>query len=263
MEILLFVLILTIVIGGIAFTKIINESEQALVERLGKYHRTMKPGINFLIPGLETIVWQETLREKFLDIPVQETITQDGVYLRVDASVFWQILDIKRAYYAIDDVEKAIQNLTMTTLRSQIGEMRLQDTFSSRNTINKGVLKNLDEVTETWGVKVTRVEIQDLLPSQVVLDSMQQEKAAGLRKKASTLEAQGTVEYMNLVSKALESHPNSKAILNFLLAQKYLDTNFKLGASPNSKILFMDPKAMSEALSHLMSSQEEKPNKPD
>lgn len=262
MEIIIFVLIVTIVFGVVVFTKIINESEQALVERLGKYNRTMKSGINFLIPGLETIVWQETLREKFLDVPAQETITQDGVYLRVDAIVFWQILDIKRAYYAIDDVEKAIENLTMTTLRSQIGEMKLQDTFSSRNTINQGVLNYLDEVTETWGVKVTRVEIQDLLPSQVVLDSMQQEKAAALKKRASVLEAQGTVDYMNLVSEALESHQNAKDILNFLLAQKYLDTNFKLGESPNSKILFMDPKAMSEALSGLMDSPNNKPNQP-
>lgn len=260
MEIIVFVTIATMVVGIVVFTKIVNESEQALVERLGKYNRTMKSGINFLIPGLETIVWQETLREKFLDVPAQETITQDGVYLRVDAIVFWQILDIKRAYYAIDDVEKAIENLVMTTLRSQIGQMKLQDTFSSRNTINRGVLKYLDEVTETWGVKVTRVEIQDLLPSQLVLDSMQQEKAAALKKRASVLEAQGTVEYMDLVSQALESHHNSKDILNFLLAQKYLDTNFKLGESPNSKILFMDPKAMSEALSHLMGPQNKKPN---
>mgnify|MGYP006273166923 CR=1 FL=1 len=255
--------VIALVVGIIVFTKIINESEQALVERLGKYNRTMKPGINFLIPGLETIVWQETLREKFLDVPVQETITQDGVYLRVDAVVFWKILDIRRAYYEIDDVEKAIENLTMTTLRSQIGEMKLQDTFSSRNTINQGVLKYLDEVTENWGVKVTRVEIQDLLPSPVVLDSMQQEKAAALKKQASILEAQGTVEYMDLVSEALASHPNAKDILNFLLAQKYLDTNFKLGESPNSKILFMDPKAMSEALSQLMKSENRNPNQPD
>lgn len=241
----------------IASVKIINQGYEALVERLGKYITTLKPGVNFIVPFLDTIVWEETTRERVLDIPPQEAITKDNVSLKADAVVYWRILDLKRAYYAIDDVEEAIQNLVLTMLRSEIGQMELNETFSGRKEINQALLQELDEATEPWGVKVTRVEIRDIIPAPKVLESMQQEKAAEIKKHAAILEAEATLEYMKRLSEALRSQPNSKEVLQFLLAQRFVDANFRLGESPNSKILFMDPKAMTEALAELLNSHNE------
>lgn len=260
MEAIIAAVALSIIGYTIGSVKIINQGYEALVERLGKYSRTLKPGVNFIVPFLDIIAWEETTREQVLDIPPQEAITKDNVSLKADAVVYWRILDLKSAYYAIDDVERAIKNLVLTMLRSEIGQMELEQTFSTRKEINQGLLMELDEATEPWGVKVTRVEIRDILPAAKVLESMEQEKAAQIKKRAAMLEAEGTAEYMKLISKVLESQPNGKEVLQFLLAQKYVDANFKLGDSPNSKILFMNPKAMSEALGELMNSSSETDN---
>ncbi|MCL1465933.1 SPFH domain-containing protein [Argonema galeatum] len=260
METIIALVTLFIVGGAIGSTKIINQGDEALVERLGKYNRTMQPGMNLFFPFVETIVWQETTREQILDIPPQEAITKDSVSLKADAVVYWQLLDLKKAYYAIDDVEKAIASLVTTTLRSRIGQMELKETFSSRKEINQALLQELDEATESWGAKVTRVEIQDIKPSANVLESMEQEKVAAIKKEASKKEAEGTVEYIKRISEALQAYPNSKEVLQFLLAQKYVEANLKLGDSNNSKILFMDPKAMSGTLANLMNTSTETKN---
>lgn len=237
----------------VASVRIINQSNQALVERLGRYHRKLGPGLNFIVPFLDNIVLEDTTREQVLDIDPQAAITRDNVSLQVDAVVFWRILDLERMYYEIDDIETAIRNLVLTTLRSEIGQMGFEDTFSSRATINQALLNHLDEVTAPWGVKVTRVEVQRIEPSKAVLESMEKQQAAEIKKRATIAEAQGTVESMQMLSKAFESHGRSSAdILRYLIAQRYVEANQKLGESENTKILFMDPGSLDEAITDLL-----------
>ena len=256
-----FLLIIGATIGSISSAKVINQGSEALVERLGKYQKTLKPGLNFIVPFLDTIVWEESMREQVLDIKPQEAITKDNVSMTIDAVVYWKIMDLKKAYYEIEDLEVAIKNLVLTTLRSEIGGMELKDSLSNRRKINQALLNELDDATVNWGVKVMRVEIQEIKPVQAVLDSLQKEKAAEIQKQASISEAKGVANYIELVSDALKkSEIDGKEALSFLLAQRYVDANTKLGESPNSKILFMNPKALNEALAELMKNDDNNNN---
>ncbi|HEY9891712.1 MAG TPA: stomatin-like protein [Candidatus Sericytochromatia bacterium] len=246
-------MILVIIGYTIGSTKIVNEGNQALVERLGKFHKKLDPGLNYIIPFLDRIAVEDTVREQVLDIPPQQAITRDNISLEVDAVVLWKVLDLREAYYAVEDVELAIQNLVTTALRSMIGELDLSETYSSRATLNQKLLRQLDEATADWGVKVTRIELQEIKPPKTILESLERERAAQSEKQATISQAQGTVESIQILSQALQSQTNSQQILQFLIAERYVDANQKLGESPNSKVVFMDPKALSEALSDLIS----------
>jgi regulator of protease activity HflC (stomatin/prohibitin superfamily) len=256
-------LVLAILGYSVGSTKIINQGNEALVERLGKFHRKLRPGLNFVVPLLDTIVWEDTLRERVLDTEPQEVITKDGVPTRIDAVIYWRIVELERMYYAIDDIEQAINNLVITTLRSEIGRMNLSETFSSRNEVNRALLNQLDEATATWGVKVIRVEVQDIQPADTVREAMEAEKASESKKQAAIreaegkrqaaiAEAQGTVEAIQRISQALQGQNNSKEVLQYLVAQRYVDASFRLGESNNSKVVFMDPKSLTEAVSDLL-----------
>lgn len=245
--------------------RIINQGNEALVERLGRFHRKLKPGLNFVVPLMDSIVLEESVRERLLDVDPQSAITRDNVSLEVDAVVYWKILDLDKTYYAIEDVETAIQELVITTLRSEIGKMEFERTFSSRDELNKALLEQLDDATDPWGVKVTRVEVQSIQPPPNVIESMQQQQAAELKRRATVLEAQGdqeasikraegTVQSIRLLSDALSGRSDMREILQFLIAQRYVEANQKLGESDNSKVVFMDPKALSEGILDLMNS---------
>jgi len=246
-------MILVIIGYTIGSTKIVNEGNQALVERLGRYHKKLDPGLNYIIPFIDRIAVEDTVREQVLDIPPQQAITKDNISLEVDAVVLWRVMDLKEAYYAVEDVELAIQNLVTTALRSMIGELDLSDTYSSRADLNRKLLRQLDEATAGWGVKVTRVELQEIKPPKTILESLEQERAAQSQKQATISQAEGTVKSIQILSNALQSQSNSQQILQFLIAERYVDANQKLGESPNSKVVFMDPKALSEALTDLIS----------
>lgn len=275
----LFGILALLIIGySVGSVRIINQGTEALVERLGRYHRKLKPGLNFIVPLLDYIVLKDSVREQILDVEKQAAITRDNVALDVDAVVYWRILELELTYYAIENVEQAIEELVVTTLRSEIGKMEFEKTFSSRDELNKALLSQLDEATEPWGVKVTRVEVQEITPPDEVKRSMQLQQAAELKRRATVLEAQGeqeaaikraqaTVEAISMLSKAL--NPNQETsqkippeILNFLLAQRYVEANQKLGESNNSKVVFMDPKYLSEGLIDLMETNTETPNPP-
>lgn len=252
MESILAAIALVIVGWTVASTKIVREGNQALVERLGRFHRTLVPGLNFIIPFVDTIVLEDTITEQVLDIPPQSAITYDQVPVEVDAVVFWRISKLEWTFYKIDNIETAIRELSLTTLRSEIGQMKLDETFASRDRINRALLQQLKETTTDWGVEVKRVEIQNLKPTQMILDSMERQKAAALKKQADILEAEGTVEAIRKIAEILRDQPNSKAVLQYLMTQRYVDANYKLSESPNSKIIFMDPKALSEEVRGLM-----------
>jgi regulator of protease activity HflC (stomatin/prohibitin superfamily) len=247
----------------IGSVRIINQGEEALVERLGRYHRKLRPGLNFIVPTLDYIRLKDSVRERILDVAKQGAITRDNVSLEVDAVVYWRILELELTYYAIEDVEQAIQELVITTLRSEIGKMEFENTFSSRDELNRALLSQLDEATEPWGVKVTRVEVQEIVPPEEVRRSMQKQQAAELERRATVLKAQGeqeaaikraeaTVRSIQMLSDALQQRDNAPSILQFLIAQDYVEANQKLGESDNSKVVFMDPKFLTEGLARLI-----------
>jgi regulator of protease activity HflC (stomatin/prohibitin superfamily) len=244
---------LTLAIVGYIFgsVKVIYQGNEALVERFGQYRRTLKPGLNFVIPVIDTVI-EESTREQLLDIEPQSAITRDNVTLQVDAVMYWKILDVQKAYYAIQDLEEALRNLVITTLRSEIGSMDLRETVSSRSDINKALLKELDEATESWGVKVIRVEVQDIKLSDALRDALEKERTAESLRKAAIQEADGMVESIRRISNVIQKESNSEIVLKYLIAQKYVDANYKLGESHNSKVVFMDPGQLTEAVSHLI-----------
>lgn len=236
-------------VGGV---KIINQGNVALVERLGKYNRTLNAGLSFIAPVIESIVWEDTTREQFIQIDPQRVITKDNVSLEVQAVVYWRIFDLELAYYEIEDVAAAIQNRVSTILGSEIGRRELDRTVTARSEINQVLLEKMDEESQSWGVKVMRVDIQKINPSATVLESMEIERAAEIKKRASILEAEGTAEYMQRIAKALESKHNAREILHFFMTQRYVDSSFQLSKSDNSKVIFMDPKALSDALEPIL-----------
>lgn len=263
MQSILAALALLIIGYTVGSVKIINQGNEALVERLGRYHRKLMPGLNFIVPLLDTIVWEDTTREQVLDIDPQEAITKDNITLLVDAVMYWRILELQQTYYAVEDISKALMNLVITSLRSEIGRMELEQTYASRSQINQILLQQLDEATATWGVKVTRIEVQNITLPETVRESLELERAAESKKRAAILEAEGekqaaiseaegTVQSIELISNALKSQNNTHAVLQYLVAQKYVDANYRLGQSNNSKIIFMDPKALTEAMSELI-----------
>ncbi|HBE58772.1 MAG TPA: paraslipin [Cyanobacteria bacterium UBA11149] len=250
---------------SVGSTKIVHEGNQALVERLGKYKRTLTPGPHpfGIIPLLDKVVVEESIRERVLDIEPQPAITADSISLEVNAVVYWGIEDLYKAYYKVEDVEEAIKNLVITTLRSEIGSLDLDKTYSARTDISKKLLKDLAEAADSWGIKVVRVEIQEITLPKTVIESLEKEREAESEKKAaiakaegekkaSIARAEGTVESLSMISKALQDQSNSQQVLQYLIAQQYVDANQKLGASPNSKVVFMDPKALTEAMTDLL-----------
>lgn len=243
--------------------KVVDQGDRALVERLGKYKRTLEPGLQFVVPLVEKIAYVDTLRERVLDIEPQSVITNDNLTLKVDAVVYWQIIDLERAYYAIEDVEEAISTIVLTSLRSEIGRLQLREILSTKDDIDKALLKKLDEATSTWGVKVIRVEVQNIVFPEKVQEAMESERVALSQKQAmiekaegerqaAVAKALGQAKSMEVLSQTLSLKPGSPEFLHFLIAQRYLEANQKLSESSNSKILFMDPKAMSEALAELV-----------
>ncbi|MEB3309957.1 MAG: SPFH domain-containing protein [Snowella sp.] len=180
--------------GGSALfssVKIVNEKNEYLVERLGSYNKKLEPGLNFLFPFLDKIVYKETIREKVLDIPPQACITKDNVSITVDAVVYWRIVDMEKAYYKVENLQSAMVNLVLTQIRSEIGQLELDQTFTARSEINEVLLRDLDIATDPWGVKVTRVELRDIMPSKAVLESMEMQMTAERKKRAAILTSEG------------------------------------------------------------------------
>ncbi|GET39606.1 SPFH domain-containing protein [Microseira wollei] len=248
--------ILLILGSTVGSAKVINQGYEAIVEQTGKYKRTLKPGLNFIVPFLDTIVWEETTREQLIDIEPQEAFTSDSVQVKVDAIIYWKVTDLYKAYYEVEDLENALKNLVLTAMRSQIGQMELQKTFSNRREISQGLTEEIKEVTKAWGVEITRVEIQEIKLAPNIVASIEKEKAAQIERNAAKLQAQGVADYMRQISDVLKDNPKGQEALKFFLAQKFVDANYKLGESPNSKIVFMNPKDMSEAVSELMVADE-------
>ena len=193
-----FVLLIMLAFGGsvaAGSVRIVNQGDEALVESLGRYNgKKLEPGLNFTLPFVDKVVYKQTIREKVLDVPPQQCITRDNVSISVDAVVYWRIVDLEKAYYKVENLQAAMVNLVLTQIRSEMGQLELDETFTARAEINESLLRELDVSTDPWGVKVTRVELRDIVPSKAVQDSMELQMAAERRKRAAVLTSEGERE---------------------------------------------------------------------
>lgn len=216
MDPILLILVLVaifVIVFAAAGIRIVQQSQTMIIERLGKYHRTLTSGFNIIIPIFDRprqIIWRYTredfdgrnvvtfktrdkvdLRETVYDFPRQNVITKDNVGTEINALLYFQVMDPVKAIYEIENLPNAIEKLTQTTLRNVIGEMDLDDTLSSRDTINSKLRIILDDATNKWGVKVNRVELQDINPPRDIRDAMEKQMRAERDRRAKILEAEG------------------------------------------------------------------------
>lgn len=203
MYVLIVIVILVLIFAKMALV-IIPQSETKIIERLGRYYATLKPGINIIIPFIdrakEIVVLRNgrylysnaiDLREQVYDFPKQNVITKDNVQTEINALLYFQITDPFKAVYEINNLPNAIEKLTQTTLRNIIGELELDETLTSRDTINTKLRAVLDDATNKWGIKVNRVELQDIMPPQSVLNAMEKQMQAERNKRATILTSEG------------------------------------------------------------------------
>ena len=194
MELVILPVLAVLAAVGISSVKVTSSSRSMLVERLGKYNRQLKPGLSLVLPGVERVVSHESLKERVLDIPPQQCITKDNVSIEVDAVVYWQLLEHARAYYALDNLQAAMVNLVLTQIRAEMGKLDLDQTFTTRQEVNEVLLRELDQATDPWGVKVTRVEMRDIKPTIGVQQAMEQQMTAEREKRAAILRSEGERE---------------------------------------------------------------------
>lgn len=219
LAVIVVILAITIISAGV---KVVPQSETRVIERLGRFHSVLSPGLNFIIPfvdrpkviytrrienaiGGRTVVRTVTtpvidLREQVYDFPSQQVITRDNVTTEINALIYFQITDPKKSVYEIDNLPNAIEKLTQTSLRNVIGEMELDETLSSRDTINAKLQSILDDATNKWGVKVNRVELQDITPPESVRIAMEKQMQAERNRRAEILNAEGEKQSLILRS---------------------------------------------------------------
>ena len=190
MEIAVVVVVVAVVFIARSF-KIVPQQHAWVVERLGKYDRTLTPGLKFIVPFVERVAYRHSLKEVPLDVPSQVCITRDNTQLQVDGILYFQVTDPMRASYGSSDYIVAITQLAQTTLRSVVGKMELDKTFEERDLINASVVSALDEAALNWGVKVLRYEIKDLTPPAEILRSMQAQITAEREKRALIAASEG------------------------------------------------------------------------
>ncbi|MTJ08880.1 MULTISPECIES: SPFH domain-containing protein [unclassified Anabaena] len=180
---------------GASSIKIVKQGDEALVEFLGRYDgKKLEPGLNFVTPFISHVVCTETKRERVLEIPPQNCITRDNVSITVDAVVYWQVMDIEKAYYRVQNLQSAMVNLVLTQIRAELGKLELNQTFTARTEVNEMLLRELDISTEPWGVKVRRVELRDIVPSKTVQGAMELQMSAERKKQATILTSEGDRE---------------------------------------------------------------------
>ena len=181
-------------IGAALSIRVVPQGDVAIVERLGKFHKRLDPGLHVLIPVIDVIRQRMTQRERVFDIKPQKCITSDNAPLSADAVVYWRVVNPEKAVYSVVNVELAIENLVLTQLRSEIGKLTLDMTFSAREEINSVLLKELDVATESWGIQITRVEVRDIIPNNEILQAMEMQMAAERTKRSSIIKSEGERE---------------------------------------------------------------------
>ena len=277
MQIVALVLVVLAAIILIRAIKIVPQGREFTIERFGRYTRTLAPGIAFLTPFVESVGRKVNMMEQVLDVPQQDVITKDNVSVRVDGIVFIQVMDAAQAAYRVDNLTFAITQLAQTNLRTVVGSMDLDEVLSQRDQINSRLLATIDHATNPWGVKVTRIEIKDLVPPPDITNAMARQmkaererravitEADGERqaaitraegaKQAAILEAEGRREAAFRDAEARERSADAEAkattavseaiakgdvvAINYFIAQKYVDAFAELARSPQQKTVIL------------------------
>ncbi|MEO0546252.1 MAG: SPFH domain-containing protein [Pseudomonadota bacterium] len=280
-EFVILAFLFAIIVFILMMVKIVPQGFHYTLERFGKYERTLRPGLNFIIPFFESIGTKMNMMEQVLDVPTQEVITRDNATCSVDGITFFQVLDASKAAYQVSQLELSILNLTMTNLRTVMGSMDLDELLSKRDEINARILHVVDDAVSPWGIKMTRIEVKDINPPTDIVDAMGRQMKAEREKRALVLEAEGErqaailraegekqsqilqaegekeaafrdaearerlaqaeAEATRMVSDAI-GDGNSQAI-NYFVAQKYTEALQTIGSADNQKVIMMPMEA--------------------
>ena len=189
--VLLLVLLVILLVAVIANVKIVPQAYAYIIERFGGYSTTWKVGLHVKIPFIEKIAKKVNLKEQVVDFPPQPVITKDNVTMQIDTVVYFQITDPKLYTYGVERPMMAIENLTATTLRNIIGDLELDETLTSRDTVNTKMRAILDEATDAWGIKINRVELKNIIPPREIQDAMEKQMKAERERRESILKAEG------------------------------------------------------------------------
>jgi len=170
---------------------IVEMREEVIQERLGKYKKTLKPGFHFMIPFVDRAAYHQEMREQVIDVPSQTCITKDNIEVAVDGLVYLKVMDSYKASYGISNYQAAAVNLAQTTMRSEIGKLTLDDTFSERENMNENIVREIDKAADPWGIKVLRYEIRNIRPSNEIVDTMEKQMEAEREKRAEITNSEG------------------------------------------------------------------------
>ena len=209
LAIILFILILAILALVLANIRVVPQSKAFVIERLGTYYSTWQTGLHVKVPFIDRIAKVVSLKEQVVDFKPQPVITKDNVTMQIDTVVFYQLTDPKLYCYGVESPISAIENLSATTLRNIIGELELDSTLTSRDTINAKIRVILDEATDPWGIKVNRVELKNIIPPREIQDAMEKQMKAERERREAILRAEGEKQSRILVA---EGHKESKIL---------------------------------------------------